>query len=105
MKIDIQISKPHTFKSDLIVIGMFEKESAEKYLDDALDKEISHLIKNEEFKGETGQIQIITTLSKIPAKKILLIGLGKKKEFTLEKLKNAVFYCFVVEINLHKKKI
>ncbi|MBW2963307.1 leucyl aminopeptidase [Candidatus Woesearchaeota archaeon] len=89
MKINLEIGKPHAFKSDLIVIGLFEKEAPDKHLDDALDKEISNLIKSEEFKGEEGQVQIITTLGKIHAKKILLIGLGKKKEFNLEKLRRA----------------
>lgn len=89
MKINLEIGKPQNFKSDLIVIGLFEKESPEKKLDEALDREISQLIKTEEFKGESGELKLITTLNKIPAKKILLIGLGKKKEFNLEKLRRA----------------
>ncbi|MCK4588855.1 MAG: leucyl aminopeptidase [Nanoarchaeota archaeon] len=89
MKINLEIGKSHTTKSNLLVIGMFEKDQPDKHLDEALDNEISSLIKSEEFKGEAGQIKVITTLNKLPARKLLLVGLGKKKEFTLEKLRRA----------------
>lgn len=88
MKIDAAQGKPENFKTDLIVVGLFEKET-HKNLDKALNDEIHSLIKAKEFTGEFGQTQLITTLNRIPAKKILLIGLGKTTDYSLEIIRRA----------------
>ncbi|MFC1801283.1 leucyl aminopeptidase [Nanoarchaeota archaeon] len=86
MKITVSQGKPESFRSDLIVIGLFEKES-HKNLDKHLDDEITSIIKSKEFTGEFGQTYLITTLNKIQAKKILLVGLGKTTDYSLEILR------------------
>ena len=79
---------PH--KTEALIIGLFEKQKLTGYLkriDDAINNEISFIIKEKEFKGEFKEIKLISTHRKLSANKILLTGLGKEKEFTSEKLR------------------
>ncbi len=90
MKINSQSTKITSCKTNLLVIGLFEKEKLSKELsliDKQLNGEISSIIKSKQFAGELFQSQTISTLKKIPARKILLLGLGKEKEFSLEILR------------------
>lgn len=76
--------------TDALVIGLFEDlelDAELRKIDRALNDEISLFIKSKEFRGENGQIKIISTQRRIPAKKIVLAGLGKEREFTSERLR------------------
>src|SRR3989344_8119825 len=78
-----------SFDTELIVVGMFapaELSPRLKKVDDKLHGSISHVLKRKEFEGEYSQNRLISTLDKIPAKNILLIGLGKKEDAALERL-------------------
>jgi len=77
-------------KADVLVVGLFEQQplsSMMQQLDDALNHEISNAITQKRFTGELKEICVLSTQGKMPAKQILLIGLGDKKEFTLETLR------------------
>ena len=50
---------------------------------------LSRLIKDEDFEGKLGQTLIIPTYGKIPASKVMVVGLGKQDEFNLDKLRKA----------------
>lgn len=73
---------------DLLVVNLFEGVKTPGGATGAVDKTLNGLvlqiIQDEEFKGKEGDTRLIDTHGKIPAKKILLIGLGKQKEFTAE---------------------
>jgi leucyl aminopeptidase len=58
-------------------------------LDKALDKAISSLIKRGEFKPSLNRSYLLQTYGKVPARRLLLLGLGKKKDFSPEKLRQA----------------
>lgn len=71
-------------RSDMLAVGIFEGEELPedaKVLDHVLGGLFSSLIKETEFKGETGKTTELQTLGKITAKRVCVIGLGKKKEF------------------------
>ena len=92
-KVSVVDAKLDSFKTELIVVGLFapaEKLPAElKAVDEKLHGAIAHTIKGKEFEGEWQQFRVISTLDKIPAKNILLLGLGKKEDVTLEILRRA----------------
>ncbi len=50
---------------------------------------LSTLIQQGDFKGELYQCQLLHTQGVLPAKRVLLVGLGKKEEFDLEKWRGA----------------
>ncbi len=93
MEVRVVDAKLDSFKTELIVVGLFapaEKLPAElKSVDEKLHGAIAHAIKGKEFEGEWLQFRLVSTLDKIPAKNILLLGLGKKEDATLEVLRRA----------------
>ncbi len=93
MQVRVVDAKLDSFKTGLIVVGLFspaEKLPAElKAVDEKLNGAIAHAIKGKEFEGEWQQFRVISTLDKIPAKNILLLGLGKKEEVNLEIVRRA----------------
>lgn len=81
-----------TVLTNVIVLGIFEDDKilnpVQTKTDKALKGLISNgLIKTEGFKGKYSDTVIVPTQLKIPADKIMLVGLGKKKEFDCSKLR------------------
>src|SRR5690606_2325279 len=78
-------------ESDFFVVGFFEDDDAPQGcfadIDRHLDGALSLLIKEGEIKPEKEHVQIVHTLGKLPSKKILCVGLGKKEAFDVEQAK------------------
>ncbi|MBI67427.1 MAG: leucyl aminopeptidase [Chloroflexi bacterium] len=72
--------------SDAIVVNLFEgvasPEGGTGAIDKALGGAISELIKEKEITGKLGESTLIHTFGKIPAKRILIMGLGKREKFS-----------------------
>ncbi|QUH25324.1 leucyl aminopeptidase [Serpentinicella alkaliphila] len=70
---------------DALVLGIYEDVKSVRedlqILDEKIGNAIQSLIRDEEFKGKNSELTVIHTLGKIPAKKIILVGLGKTKDF------------------------
>lgn len=71
------------------VLFMFEGDAAPKVIDDRLRGRISALLKDNKFKAKKGSVRAIDTLGKLPADTVVLAGLGKKDECTLETIRRA----------------
>ena len=75
-----------------IVVNLFEgverPGGATGAVDQALDGAISNLIADGEVKGKKGSISLIHTLGKIPPKRVLVVGLGKQGNFTLDTVRH-----------------
>lgn len=79
-------------KTDCLIIGRFEgRENTEliKALDKALGGVLSEAIKSGDFKGKLNETALFYGTGKTSAKRILMLGLGKKREFTLDRLRQA----------------
>lgn len=108
MKFHIAKGNLESFRADIVTIACFEKEAKKNEkpkpaslikedggvaLDHKLKGEISKLIAVEEFKGSEGNAKLIFTAGLIPARYVLLLGLGQKKNFgqdTLRKVGSAM---------------
>ena len=104
---NIRTEKEEKIQCDILVIGVFEKEtnSHTKMIDDALNNEFSNSVKRKEFSGEANQLKMISTLGKLPAQKVLIVGLGKKEEYKLETLRRAAASAIKVAIASSAKKV
>lgn len=73
-----------TVKDGMIVVGVFEDGFTRdaKTVDGMINNSISKMIRTKEFKPELGQVKIIRSNLNV-----LVIGLGKKPEFNLDKLR------------------
>lgn len=93
MEIKVKVGRPEKEKAEAIVAGLFEETkrfSAEvSALDKALGGAIRDAVDSGDFKGKLNQTYLIPTMGKIPASRVLLTGLGKKKEFTKDRLRQA----------------
>ena len=93
MKMNVRAQKADYEKisCDVLIVGMFEKEKNPftKHLDKKLNNEISVAIRKEHFNGEFGEAKAFSTLGKMPARRVLIMGLGKKKDYSLEQLRRA----------------
>lgn len=61
-----------------------------KMVDDALDHRLSQLIAEKEIKGKFGEVTLLHNWGKIPAKRTLVIGLGKEEKVTVGKVRDAI---------------
>jgi len=78
-------------EADAIIVNLFEgveqPGGATGAVDKALSKAITSLIKQGEFKGKFNEISIIHSLGKIPSRIVAVAGLGKKADFTLDRIR------------------
>ncbi len=78
-------------ETDAIVVNLFEGVThpggATGAVDKALDGAITRLIEQGEIKGKLGEISIIHSLGKIPARIVAVAGLGKQADLTLDKIR------------------
>lgn len=97
-------TKPEKTTCGLIAIACFEgpKEGAKKQplakllkedggiaLDSALGGEISRMIKAGSFTGAAGKMKLLYTEGRLPAKHVLLVGLGKRADVTTMTIRTA----------------
>ena len=59
-------------------------------MDKALGGVIDGLVSRGEVKGKLGEINIIHSLGKLAAERVVIMGLGKKEELNLDKIRGAV---------------
>ena len=74
-------------QTSLLIVGIFEGEQDfphSKELEPEVFISVKELLENKEFRGIFGSSILVYTLGKGLMKKIMLIGLGKRKKFTNE---------------------
>jgi len=80
-------------EADAIVLNLFEGVSspggATGAIDQAIDGQIQTLIANGDFTGKFKQISILYPNTGIKASRIILIGLGKQEDFSLNRVRLA----------------
>jgi len=85
MQIQIEQGNIATTKADLVIVNLFEGVTrpggATGAVDRALDGKISQLIALGDCSGELGKTTLIYTLGKMPAPRVLVVGLGKASDF------------------------
>ncbi len=97
MKIDIKIGSIQEQKaeapSDAIVVNLFEgvetPGGATGAVDKALNGQIRALIAGGDFQGKSGEIAVLYPAGLIPARRVLVVGLGKQDKFSLEAIRKA----------------
>ena len=86
MKIRIVRNDVASIKTPALVVNLFDgvkkPGGATGAVDKALDGVISQLIKDGEIKGKKGETTLIHTFGKIPAARVIVLGLGKRESFT-----------------------
>lgn len=93
MKIILKNQKLENITCDALIVNLFENVKLRSIDVEAfhetplLDGLIKKIIKEEDFKGKAGTTLIIRTNGLIPAKKIIVVGLGEKEKFDLNSIR------------------
>lgn len=78
---------------EAIVVNLFEgvktPGGATGAVDQALGGVISRLIERGEIKGKLGEVSLLHTLGQIPPERVLVVGLGERERFNLDRVRRA----------------
>ncbi len=93
MDVKVKQGRVESEPADLLVLSHFEGETALRQetaaVDRALRGGIHDLLKSGEFEGKLNQTVVLHTQGRVPAKRVLLVGLGKKKDARLDTVRQA----------------
>ncbi|MDR4506667.1 MAG: leucyl aminopeptidase [Candidatus Brocadiaceae bacterium] len=93
MNINTKVGTAEKERTDLLVFYLFEDvktiQGAPSFYDALLNQAISELLKRKAFQGKLNTTCTLHTYGRTPANRIMLVGLGKKKDFTPEKIRQA----------------
>lgn len=94
---------------DLVVVNEFEGidklGGASEAIDQATDGLITKVMKEEGFTGKSGESILIRTEGILPAKRVMVVGLGKKEDFGMEAVREAAGASFASAKKLGLKRI
>jgi len=94
MKIEVIAGDITEVEADAIIMSFFEgmerPDGDLAVIDKALDGAVSQLIGQGEIKGKLNEITIIHSLGKLPAARVVVVGLGKKEELSQDRVRLAV---------------
>jgi len=80
-----------SIEADAVVVDLFEgvgrPGGATGVVDTALDGAISKLIMHGEIKGKLNEVTVVHSLGRVPARVVAVVGLGKQKDLTLDKIR------------------
>jgi leucyl aminopeptidase len=94
MQVTVQVGRAETASAEVLVLTHCEGEALTKQdavpLDRALGGALSKLVQSKEFEGKANEVLLYHTQSTVPAKRLVLVGLGKKNEITLDTIRQAM---------------
>jgi leucyl aminopeptidase len=94
MEIKVVAGDVTRVEAGAVMVGLFEGtkrlEGDIASIDKALGGAVSRLVCRGEIKGKLGEISVINSLGRLAAEWAVAVGLGKKKEVTLDKIRGAV---------------
>jgi leucyl aminopeptidase len=93
MKLNVQQGNIQETTVDAVIVNLFEgvtqPSGATGALDRALGGAISDLIASGDLQGKAGEVTVLYPRGAIPARRLLVVGLGKAEAFNLEGVRRA----------------
>lgn len=91
MKVEARNIAEHSIACDALILPIIEGEGMKPYasIDIALGGLPSRLIREKKFKPKHGETCLIHSLGKLKAQRVLLLGLGDRREMSPEKIRQA----------------
>lgn len=96
MRVESKYGRVDTVNTEALVLLHCEGEHLSPQdgalLDSALGGALRDLLQTKEFEGKTHEVLLFHTQGKIPAKRLILVGLGKRKDLALDHIRQAMGY-------------
>jgi leucyl aminopeptidase len=88
---DIKVSNGTilTTAADAVIIGLLEGAAAAGEVDQALDGLLGELIRANDFRGKLNEEAVLYSRGVIPSPRVIVIGLGKAEELSLDHIRQA----------------
>jgi len=94
MRVETKAGRAEADPADVLVLTHCEGDSLSKQdaasVDKAMGGALRDLLQSKEFEGKASELALIHTQGKIPAKRVLLVGLGKKTSVGLDSIRQAM---------------
>ena len=94
MKVKVSKGNVATIETDALIVNLFEgvkkPAGATGSVDTLLDGIISQLILEGEVTGKKNEATLIHTLNKMPASRVMIVGLGQKSKFSPDVLRQVL---------------
>ena len=94
MQVKAQVGRGERASTEVLVLTYCEGEGLANQdaavLDRALGGALRKLVQSKEFEGKANEVLLYHTQGAVPAKRLVLVGLGKKSEVTLETIRQAM---------------
>jgi leucyl aminopeptidase len=93
MEISVIVDNIVNVKADAAVVSYFEgmerPDGDTAAVDKALEGAISQLVEQGEIKGKLNEITLVHSLGRLPASRVVIVGLGKKSELSANRVRGA----------------
>jgi leucyl aminopeptidase len=94
MQVNAKVGRADLEPAEILVLLHCEGDGLAKTdaapLDKMLGGSLRDLARSKEFEGKANEVLLYHTQGKVPAKRLVLVGLGKKKDVTLDSLRQAL---------------
>lgn len=94
MKVGTKVGRIDREATEALVLTHCEGESLSRQdaveLDKALGGALHELVKSKEFEGKANEVVLFHTHGKVRAKRLILVGLGKKQGLSLDQIRQAL---------------
>ncbi|NPV68574.1 MAG: leucyl aminopeptidase [Anaerolineae bacterium] len=95
--------------AEAVVISLFEgvtaPEGAARLVDEALNGAVSDLLGAGDFTGASGQVVVLYPRGALPARRVMLVGLGKQSELNVEAVRHAAAHAALKARDLKVKRL
>jgi leucyl aminopeptidase len=93
MKVAVAVTPLAAVQADALVVGLYAEEAkpreAVAALDRALAGRLTEVLTTERFQAKPGQVTYVHAGGRLPAGRVVVAGLGKRAELTLETIRRA----------------
>ncbi len=82
-------------EADALIVSLFaggQPDGATRAVDERLDGAIGELIAGGDFSGKAGQVAVLYPRGALPARRVLIVGLGPRQGFGLEAVRRAALH-------------
>lgn len=94
MQVEVKQGRAETQEAEVLVLARCEGEGPLKHEAAAIDKALAgglkELLRSGEFEGKANELVLIHTHGRTPVKRVLLAGLGKRKDLRLDTFRQAM---------------
>jgi leucyl aminopeptidase len=93
MKVTVTVAALAAVEADALVVGLYAEEPKLRdvvaSLDRALSGQLAEVLTAERFQAKPTQVTYVHTGGRLPARRVVVVGLGKRADLTLETVRRA----------------